>query len=148
MIKNRIIPFVTLLFLGVFACKEGPAKAAETPGMTNLTDFNAFYMRFHRDTAYQTAHITFPLDGLPANADSLTMGNEQFKWQRNDWKYHQLLDDDEFTRNFLVLNDNLVSESIRLKNSNLGLVRRFAKMGDDWYLIYYAGLNQIKGAEQ
>jgi hypothetical protein len=145
---NRVLLLAGILWMGLNACEKSPSKNSDSPGMTNLTDFNAFYMRFHRDTAYQTAHTTFPLEGLPANADSETMELAKFKWQRSEWKYHQLFDDQEFTREFLVLNDNLVSESIRLKDSNLGLVRRFAKMGDEWYLIYYAGLNQIRAGEE
>ncbi|MEZ5057070.1 MAG: hypothetical protein R2879_08535 [Saprospiraceae bacterium] len=147
MAQIRFIVVATVL-LFIFSCsserKSTPVESGS--GLTNLEDFNAFYMRFHRDTAYQAAHITFPLEGLPANADSLTFSSNDFKWNRSDWKYHQLLDDEEFTRNFLILNEKMVSESIRLKNSNLGLVRRFAKMDGDWYLIYYAGLNQV--AEQ
>jgi hypothetical protein len=134
---------VATILLFLFSCKSEPTSSGTSSGLTNLEDFNAFYLRFHRDTAYQTAHITFPLEGLPANADSLTFSSNNFKWPRADWKYHQLLDDEEFTRNFLILNEKMVSESIRLKNSNLGLVRRFAKMDGDWYLIYYAGLNQV-----
>lgn len=145
---NRILLLAGVIMMGLFACKKSTTNTSDATSLTNLKDFNAFYMRFHRDTAYQTAHITFPLEGLPANADSETMEVAKFKWQRSDWQYHQLLDDSEFSREFLVLNDNLVSESIRLKNSNLGLVRRFAKMGDQWFLIYYAGLNQIKAGEQ
>ena len=37
----------------------------------------------------------------------------------------------------------MVVEYIVHKNGKFGMERRFAKFGDEWNLIYYAGLNRF-----
>ncbi len=88
MLKNLLSIFVFIL---IFThCKNEPQKVIVEGQLTGNKEFDEFYLRFHRDTAYQAAHITFPLEGLPPSADSTAFTGGDFRWQRNGWEYHQL----------------------------------------------------------
>ncbi len=103
-------------FLLVSSCNEDNQSIGNNTtgnGLTNLNDFNAFYLRFHRDTAYQSSHITFPLEGLPASVDSITLKKGDFRWNKADWVHHQLFNDVEFERSFRVINEQMVIETIQ-----------------------------------
>ena len=51
-----------ILLLAVAACKGGgKQEAASGEGLEEWKDFTTFYERFHQDSAYQMAHIIFPL---------------------------------------------------------------------------------------
>src|SRR5690606_39402780 len=118
--------------------------SSEAAAMTGDKDFDTFYMRFHRDTAYQMAHITFPLEGLPPDAVNATESLESYRWQRADWQPHQLFNDPDYARTFRNKDDLMIEETLRHKSGEFGMLRRFAKMGDDWFLIYYAAPNRLK----
>jgi hypothetical protein len=139
--ERLILMLVALLWLS-YSCKNDSA-ADSTPKFTGQQDFDKFYLRFHRDTAYQAAHITFPLEGLPPNADSATIADESYRWQRENWVPHTLFDDPQFERSFSTMNDFMVVELIRDTKSSVVMMRRWAKMGDEWYLIYYAAPNHL-----
>lgn len=121
----------------------GCSRVDEQPA---VDDFNAFYERFHSDPDYQMAHISFPLEGLPSNADAETIAAGDFRWEAEDWQLHQPFnaENTEFERAFISFGDDLVIEKITHKNGQFGTVRRFAKLGGEWYLIYYAGLNRME----
>ncbi len=138
--------FVLFLIVCLSACSSNTTEAP-VEGLTSLPEFNAFYEQFHSDSLFQMEHIIFPLEGLPANADSLTFAEDNFRWQKEDWLMHRSLEDGAgFSRDFQVLGDQIVVEYVRHSSGQVGMIRRFAKMGDKWYLIYYAGLNRLKGA--
>ncbi len=65
-------------------------------------DFLAFYQRFHDDSLYQLEHIIFPLQGIPAEADSATIVDGRFRWQKEDWIMHHPIEDSrtQFSRKF------------------------------------------------
>ena len=111
--------------------------------------FLKFYQDFHDDSLYQINHVLFPLKGLPSNADSLTLTSQNFYWQKEDWRMHRPFENEtgEYSRSFDRLSDGLVVETIRFINAPFGMQRRFVKTGEDWFLIYYAGMNRIKGEE-
>ena len=111
-----------------------------------MTDFFNFYQSFHMDSAYQMDHIIFPLQGLPADADSLTIAHNNFTWEQETWRLHYPIDFEtsDFTRQITPLSDDIVVELIVHRSGQAGMMRRFAKMGDDWYLIYFADMNRIK----
>ena len=134
--------FATTLFL---ACRPGGAPQEALPPV-DLSDFYAFYQIFHIDTNFQREHIIFPLQGLPANADSLTIAGNDFTWTADTWKWHRPVDFEtsEFTRELTPLGEDIVVEMIVHRNGQTGMLRRFAKMDDEWYLIYFADLNRVK----
>ncbi|MBK8502499.1 MAG: DUF4348 domain-containing protein [Saprospiraceae bacterium] len=124
---------------------EEQAPLAETEEANEMPDdFLTFYRQFHQDTAFQIAHITFPLEGIPANADTLT-APDNFRWQQNSWKWHRPIDPalTGYEQKYQVITQEMVIEKIIEKTSNIGMTRRFAKMDNEWMLIYYADMNPM-----
>ncbi|MEL7120376.1 MAG: hypothetical protein AAFO07_13075 [Bacteroidota bacterium] len=138
------VSLICLLFVALisFSCQE---KKDE-----NLESFLEFYDQFHQDTAFQMAHIDFPLEGLPSGADSLFASNEKFYWQKEDWEFHQKIEFEysEFTQNLQFFSEDLLVEKIVHNTGSYGMMRRFAKYDGEWYLIYYAGPNRLKPKPQ
>ncbi len=109
-------------------------------------DFVAFYERFHQDSAFQMAHIAFPLEGLPPEVDSATLAAGTYRWTPENWTLHRPFDPESgFERTFVVYNDRMILEKIVHRNGRLGMARRWARVGDEWQLIYYAALNRVQG---
>ena len=109
-------------------------------------DFYEFYRNFHRDEQYQIDHIIFPLKGLPNGASADQIQADNFSWQKEDWVVQKSMDFEtsEFKRRFVPYGQIMVEENITHKNKPLGMQRKYAKIGEEWFLIYYAGLNPIK----
>lgn len=107
--------------------------------------FLAFYQRFHNDSVYQLEHIVFPLQGLPSMADEEVITSNNYRWEKENWVLHQPFEnaEGEFSRSFTKLSDEMVIENIQLAGGGYGMQRRFSKSGDEWFLIYYAGMNQL-----
>lgn len=137
-----IILFAALL-LGMGACREKNSNGE--PG----EEFAQFYTRFHQDSAFQLAHINFPLKGMPDNALSKGIDPETFFWKREEWQIHLPIDFETsgFKRELASVGDGIVVERILHQSGDYAMLRRFAKLGDEWYLIYYAGLNPISKEE-
>lgn len=129
------------LSLLAFSCSKGNSDEASA-----MKEFEEFYQNFHEDEAYQLEHINFPLEGLPANADAETIATQDFQWQAEDWVTQRPFDfsNGKFKRELVTFGDDLVVEKIVHQNGKFGTIRRFAKLGEEWYLIYYAGLNRIQ----
>ena len=98
-------------------------------------EFWQFYEKFHADSAFQLTHINFPLSGIAVNDSS---ENEHFTWQPSNWTLHQPIDDlgSGFEQDFTTFG-NIVEETIKAKNYNFSMSRRFAKLEDGYNLIYY-----------
>ncbi len=131
-----------LCFLGISACYEDDKATlpAELPA-----DFVTFYEQFHKDSAFQMSHIPFPIEGLPPEVDSLTLATGTFRWTAEQWTLHRSFSEEsDFTRTFIIYNDRMILEKIVHKNGQLGMARRWAKIGDRWQLIYYAALNRVR----
>ncbi len=148
MINRSFIIFVVSSVLIFSGCKHNNTALAQATASDEVVevpdDFRLFYDRFHEDTSYQSDHIIFPLDGLPANADTLSQ-DDDFKWVKENWRWHRTMDPQltGYSRNWEVLSPVMIVESIVEMTSNIGMIRRFAKMGDEWMLIYYAGMNPL-----
>jgi hypothetical protein len=132
----------TILILG---CKND-----RTPSSKNLDDFPAFYERFHSDPDFQLERITFPLQGLPKQADAETLASGTFRWTRDNWTIQQPIDTEnsEFIREFLPLSDDMIIEKLTHKKWGLAITRRFARLDDGWHLIYYSALNKTGSDEE
>jgi hypothetical protein len=148
-----------LLCLGLYlaSCKgkaninnEETGHDLDSPGNESEAqlpeDFSEFYEQFHTDEEYQVAHIIWPLRGLPDNADSVIVAEDNYYYQKEDWIMHHKLNDPEnnFEQYFAIIDDKLIIDKIEMKSTNLSMERRFAKMNDDWNLIYYVGMNPMK----
>lgn len=139
-----LLPLALLFF---FSCKNEPKPAADTAAETALpAGFAEFYQRFHTDSVFQMEHITFPLEGLPHQADGETIAAKNYKWQADGWRMMRPVDwqMSEYQREIVPLSSSLVMERIANPKSGIGMVRRFAIIGGEWHLIYYAGLNRLK----
>ena len=106
-------------------------------------DFLVFYTQFHSDSIYQMEHINFPLEGFPAYADSVTVADKTFKWEKEDWKMHKNMDErkDNFHKNLSVVSDGLIFEHVPTNDKKLWMERRFLKSNGEWRLIYFSDLN-------
>jgi len=134
--KSKFVFLFALLF---FACKQLPKTATATSeykSESGLTpEFLDFYERFHADSTYQLAHIVFPLEGSDYNED-----NQAIKqvWNKENWIFHKPFDDygGTFTRTYTEFG-GIITESIVDNNKISSMERRFSKINNEWYLIFY-----------
>lgn len=137
--------FVIFSFSMLVSCKEKQKKiTGETSG--NLpAGFEAFYKKFHQDSFYQIEHCVFPMEGLPDQADS-SLNTAGFRWTPENWRMHKELSDTSsgMKRTWDIISDQMVNERMLNEQQGIGMERRFAKMNDEWYLIYYVGVNQYR----
>lgn len=148
-INMKYITLALVLFLVACGNNQQEQETTDTPETTPLqklpAGFADFYQQFHSDSVFQVSHIVFPLEGLPDNADSLTIATNDYRWQPENWRMQRQFDFEmsEFKREILPLNENMVLERIVHQNGEFGMVRRFAIVGGEWHLIYYAGMNKL-----
>ncbi|KAA3631777.1 MAG: hypothetical protein DWQ02_15870 [Bacteroidetes bacterium] len=142
--------YLFLLLIVVFgvSCGNNAGKTEAEVTQTQEESFLNFRKKFLRDTAYQMAHITFPLSGRPdkEHADD-TLPNGQFVWTRANWDYHRELDAARsgFEVKYTWLTDNLVEETLVNEQIGLGMMRRFSRINEEeWELIYYVGMSGVK----
>ncbi|MCB9036507.1 MAG: hypothetical protein H6557_07810 [Lewinellaceae bacterium] len=143
--SNSVIILVALAILA-FSCRNQDNTAPEEQLPAEYRSFVEFYERFHQDSAYQMEHIIFPLEGLPREADSTLLAQGAFHWQKGDWRMQRgfNLQSSSYEQQLIPVNEDLIIEKITHKAGDLGMQRRFARFGEDWYLIYYADLNRIR----
>jgi len=113
--------------------------AAETEGEQLIPKhFLSFLENFEGDSLYQSEHIVFPLSGIAVNDSSQ---NEHFTWKSSDWKTHRKFDDmgGTFVREYTILG-TIIEERITATGYNFDMVRRFALMDDEYFLIYYKSM--------
>ena len=106
-------------------------------------DFTEFYDRFHSDSLYQMEHVSFPLSGIPAlqmqQMDSL------YYFQKENWRMHRAIPDSAIAYHSIEeIDEGIIEEEIGLEEKRVTIFRRFSKIGDEWYLIYYMAPNYIK----
>lgn len=143
--------YLPLFFLVVFFACKNKQTAPEAPLATNSEaaplpeGFSDFYQKFHNDSLFQVEHIVFPLEGLPNNADSAIVAAKTFRWTPETWRMQRQVDFQvsEYKRDIVPLTETLVMERILHQSGDYGMVRRFAIVGGDWHLIYYAGVNRL-----
>lgn len=138
--------FVILLFTPfvLLSCKQKD-NTSEIEGDTLPKDFIAFYERFLQDSLFQMEHINFPLEGIPDNALKDSQLRENFRWQKEHWIMHRPIQKDGtgFSSTFSQLGPIIIEEILH-ESGQYGMLRRFANSGEEWRLIYYAGLNPLK----
>ena len=134
---------IFILSICLFTCQS---KKEDLGLAENLADFEEFYFKFHEDSLYQMNHIIFPLQGIPDNVINKPDYNDQFQWDADNWTLNRPIDLEKtgFTRSFTTMGDRMVTEELRHKSAQYGMVRRFAKIDGEWTLIYYQGINPIQ----
>jgi hypothetical protein len=110
--------------------------------------FLDFYKKFHEDSLYQIAHITWPLQGESSvPVDSTHNEKRLTSWELKNWKMHHLVDfsSGDFRQDFQTVGDVLVIEKIGYRAANFGLERRFALNDkNEWELIFYSDIMELK----
>ena len=140
---KHLFSSLMLAFLLISCKPQAPAlKQDEVAGLP--PDFVTFYEKFHADSAFQMAHITFPLEGYPMSPDSATLANH-FRWTADKWVMHRgaMFVDSLYTRRFDMPMKTVITEVIMQKDRPFGTYRRFLKRDDSWYLIFYSDMNRI-----
>ena len=125
-----------------------PASNDEATKVELPAGFEAFYQKFHTDSVYQMAHITWPLQGSKGlQIDSVTNENHAQTWQASEWRMQKLdlIESGEYIREMNPIGDMMVIERIRAKAVPYGIERRFAKQANqEWELIYYMDIFEFK----
>jgi hypothetical protein len=139
-LKNFV--FLSLLF-ALISCKQKNSSTEDSSGnpVYMTEDFLTFIDKFSTDSSYQMEHILFPLEGKPAMKDSLDIIPDNFRWQKEGWTIHKPYDDmnGTFTRELVDFN-GIVMELISDTSGKYSMERRFSKLNDGWYLIYYKSM--------
>ncbi len=134
--------WIVVFLLSAFACKDKNETAEKNEldsyfEDTLPDDFREFYEQFHKDSIYQIDHIIFPLAGVtiispdnPTHQDTL--------WQKNSWIIHKPFNDMKgtFKRSFTNFKE-IITESTSDYTGQFSMIRRFAKVGNEWHLIFY-----------
>ena len=133
---------LSLALLMAAACgsstTEGEAVAkTDNDAPTLPAGFGDFYERFHADSAYQMAHVTWPLDGNVVTNAAGERRDE--RWEASDWRLHRPLElGDSYVRELEASEAaETVTERVKTREGQYILERRFAKLGGAWYLIWY-----------
>lgn len=143
-------PLYTLLLIVpaalLFHCQRTADSEQEAPMEVpeGYQDFAEFYQRFHEDSLYQMDHIIFPIQGLPPRVDSATLARDDFRWHEEDWKMHRPVNVEDFERTFIPYGEDLIVERIIHETGEYGMVRRWAEINGEWYLIYYVAMNRLQ----
>jgi len=131
------------------AATVAPTEIASSEASKPDNGFLVFYDRFHSDSVFQMEHIVFPLEGIPPRPEDGIIPDD-FRWQKDDWIIHKLFDsmDGTYVQYIKEVGPGLVVDQIKDAAGTYGMQRRFAKMGDDWFLIYYAAMNVLPKEEE
>lgn len=139
--------FILLLVFTFFACnnEEQSQEVVNEEYMVDLPgDFAVFYKIFHEDSLFQMNRIMWPLQGLPTTDRGENIVNGKYYHAKEDWLMHRRMTKDTgFTGSMKLIGEDLIEETLIDGNGQFGMQRRFSKFGEEWFLIYYSGLNHI-----
>ena len=142
-----LLPVGFILFS--IACRNTPPPTpAKKVGFNELPeDFRNFYQKFHTDSAYQMAHISWPLRGETAVQSDSTYPERRLKaWEPADWQVQHLVDltTGEFRGEWEITGNTFVLERIKYAAATYGVERHFFKRDDgEWELMYYADMQDL-----
>lgn len=129
-LRNSYLALSVLFVVLLASCKsDKPTSSREVTIDEQVpADYLNFYDRFHQDSAFQIEHIVFPLpqmdDGTP--------------WLKDQWILHKAFVNlgNEYLRSFANF-EGIINERIIHKSGLFEMNRRFAKISNEWHLIYY-----------
>ena len=143
-LKHLLISFLLLAACGQKEANPNEATPSTPSEPEPLAEFIQFYEQFHQDSIFQMEHILFPLAGMPSMLTNEAIPSD-FRWQREEWRMQKPLDPEgEFKQQFSPVDDALIIEYIVHQTGKYAMERRFAKLGEEWNLIYYSDLNAVK----
>ncbi len=140
--------FFIFLFL-LSNCKNKPLKSGPGKSEADLPkDFLDFYQKFHSDSAYQMAHIEWPLKGESGiSADSIPK-RQLMEWTPENWHLMHYPDTSMSTlkRDFETVGDAIIIERMSYPMVGYGYERQFYKEEDgSWRLIFYGESQASQG---
>ncbi|MBL7826070.1 MAG: DUF4348 domain-containing protein [Saprospiraceae bacterium] len=110
-------------------------------------DFLNFYNTFHTDSAYQIAHIEWPLKGEKAEKQPDGSAKKVLTiWEPETWQMLHMpdLNDPGLKRSYETMSDVLIIEKMQYPMVNYGLERQFFKEeNNEWKLIYYSEMQEL-----
>jgi hypothetical protein len=143
LIKHSLI----FIFLGLFSCERVNDKKIENGKNSDtvlqdstLENWDSFYDKFHKDTAFQMERIQFPLPGFDVDADNVIDSDEKnrnFYWKKKDWIFMHLPTLDSTYNVDKKISIYEYEENISIPNSGFYTIRKFKISNKKWYLIYY-----------
>jgi len=140
-----LIPFFLIVLFGSYLFLKKTAPSQHQPEIVEEVidsmipgEFIEFYMRFHLDTAFQKAHIVFPLQ----------QKEDGSKWTSSEWIYHRPFNNHggEFVQDFRFLN-GIIFEIIQDIRGQYKIEKRYVKSNGAYNLIYYSSLNTFEKDE-
>lgn len=144
--KNIFLFLSIIIILTACNTAESPKKeAVSEENMVDLPgDFAVFYKTFHEDSLFQMNRILWPLQGLSTKESGENIVNGKYYHSKEDWLMHRRMTKDTgFSGSMKLLGEDLIEETLIDGNGQFGMKRRFSKFGEEWYMIYYSGLNHI-----
>ncbi|MGK0364984.1 MAG: hypothetical protein ACI85O_002045 [Saprospiraceae bacterium] len=143
---KKILLILSIL-ISFIACNstERTEEVVKEEYMVDLPgDFAVFYKIFHEDSLFQMSRIIWPLQGLPTTDKGENIANGKYYHSKENWLMHRRMTKDTgFNGRMKLLGEDLIEETLTDGNGQFGMQRRFSKFGEEWYLIYYSGLNHI-----
>ena len=131
---------VFLGFMFLVSCSSGESNKLEENTEAELSlpsDFEEFYINFHKDSIFQIEHIIFPLKGKNTKIDSVQTTSFDVEFTSENWVLHKpFIESDGMDQRFSVMS-NLIIEYIQGPMGMFNVERRWAKIDSVWYLIYY-----------
>jgi hypothetical protein len=121
-----------LSWINPAACQTAPAGMAKIK-MGPSEDFEIFYAQFFGDSAFQASRIYFPLQG------SYTKGADEFRWKDDEWKMLKTPKDSLDISKYKSKRKQkpyTVDEKAWSKKEGMLWDRRFALLGNRWFLVY------------
>lgn len=143
---RNIIVFAFFISLLSMSCKK--KQSQETSPITTgseeqvesaiPSDFEVFFEQFHQDTSFQKSRISFPLRGKISSEDGTIT---DYVYNQENWIVHKPYDDmgGTFQRSYSETL-GIITEKIQTVNAPYRMLRRFAKLGGEWNLIYYESM--------
>ena len=136
---NSPVTFFLAAIVVLSACNSSRTES-EVPVLTGegseVEQFSAFYRKFHQDSLFQIARISWPLNGnyvQDSTGQAVELGHELA-----DWTMHRPFSTgQDFVQEFQPLTDDLIIEEIKARAGKYKIERRFARLTGGWHLIYY-----------
>lgn len=144
------LPVVVFSILSLLCSCQNQSASTGTKAATDAqlpAGFLTFYDKFHQDSAFQMAHIQWPLRGETAvQMDSVRREKQLASWEPHTWNLQRAVDfsSGEFKREWETMGDDFIIERIRYRAANYGLERHFMRRDDgEWELIYYTDMQEM-----
>lgn len=132
-----LIIFSSMVLIHCHSTREaskGEALSTRSAG----ENFEKFYVRFHKDSAFQVSRTRFPLGGMSIE------GSIKTKWTRNNLPLMRIKVYDIDTTQYKVFfekTERTFTQKVWIENSGFSSECRFELIGNKWYLVYVLDQN-------